>query len=101
MAREEHFDCLVIGAGISGLDAAYHIQKHARWGLCLSRGAQYSTPMLDTFHLLICLLQLGHLPNPREAKQPRWHVGLLQVSGNQVGQRHVHLRLLLEDLEVG
>ena len=33
MAREEHFDCLVIGAGISGLDAAYHIQKHARWGL--------------------------------------------------------------------
>ena len=33
MAREEHFDCLVIGAGISGLDAAYHIQKHARCGL--------------------------------------------------------------------
>merc|ERR1712223_184738 len=31
MARDEHFDCLVIGAGISGLDAAYHIQKHASW----------------------------------------------------------------------
>merc|ERR550517_1971273 len=31
MVGEEHFDCLVIGAGISGLDAAYHLQKHASW----------------------------------------------------------------------
>ena len=30
MVGEEHFDCLIIGAGISGLDAAYHLQKHAR-----------------------------------------------------------------------
>ena len=29
--EEEHFDCLLVGAGISGLDAAYHIQKHASW----------------------------------------------------------------------
>ena len=70
-------------------------------GVYLSRGAQYSTPILDTFHLLIYLLQLGQLPDPWEAKQPRRHLGLLQVSGHQVGQRHVHLRLLLEDLEVG
>ena len=29
--EEEHFDCLLVGAGISGLDAAYHIQKQASW----------------------------------------------------------------------
>ena len=29
--EEEHFDCLLVGAGISGLDAAYHIQKKASW----------------------------------------------------------------------
>ena len=26
-----HFDCLILGAGISGLDAAYHLQKHCPW----------------------------------------------------------------------
>ena len=26
MAEEIHFDCLILGAGISGLDAAYHIK---------------------------------------------------------------------------
>ena len=32
MASEElYFDCLIIGAGISGLDAAFHIQKHCKW----------------------------------------------------------------------
>ena len=31
MVEEIHFDCLIIGAGISGLDAAYHIQKHCKW----------------------------------------------------------------------
>jgi len=31
MEEEIHFDCLIIGAGISGLDAAYHIQKHCEW----------------------------------------------------------------------
>ena len=28
---EEHFDCLIIGAGISGLDAAYHVQTYCHW----------------------------------------------------------------------
>ena len=31
MEKENHFDVLIIGAGISGIDAAYHIQKHCDW----------------------------------------------------------------------
>ena len=27
----QHFDCLIIGAGIAGIDAAYHIQKYSPW----------------------------------------------------------------------
>ena len=26
MGEEKHTDCIIIGAGISGLDAAYHLQ---------------------------------------------------------------------------
>ena len=26
-----HFDCLIIGAGICGIDAAYHVQKYSPW----------------------------------------------------------------------
>ena len=36
MVEEEHFDCLVVGAGISGLDAAYHLQKHARYPIVIT-----------------------------------------------------------------
>ena len=31
MSEENHFDVIIIGAGISGIDAAYHIQKHCEW----------------------------------------------------------------------
>ena len=31
MAEEIYFDCLIMGAGISGLDMAYHIQKYCPW----------------------------------------------------------------------
>ena len=27
----QHFDCLIIGAGICGIDAAYHVQKYSPW----------------------------------------------------------------------
>ena len=26
-----HFDCLIIGAGICGIDAAYYLQKNCPW----------------------------------------------------------------------
>jgi len=28
---KNHFDCLIIGAGISGIDAAYHIKTYCKW----------------------------------------------------------------------
>ena len=37
----QHFDCLIIGAGICGIDAAYHVQKYSPWAnyAVLERGA--------------------------------------------------------------
>ena len=29
--KSSHFDCLIIGAGISGIDAAYYLQKKCPW----------------------------------------------------------------------
>ena len=26
-----HYDCLILGAGISGLDVGYHLQQHSPW----------------------------------------------------------------------
>ena len=31
MSKVKHFDCLILGAGISGLDVAYHLQKYSPW----------------------------------------------------------------------
>ena len=28
---DNHYDCLLLGAGISGIDVAYHLQKHSPW----------------------------------------------------------------------
>ena len=48
----------------------------------------------------IGILQVGELCCPGEAGQPRWHLGPQQVPRDPLRQRHVHLWLLLEDLEV-
>ena len=29
--EENHFNCIIMGAGISGLDAAYHMQTYCPW----------------------------------------------------------------------
>ena len=29
--EETHFNCLIIGAGISGIDAAYHLKTYCPW----------------------------------------------------------------------
>ena len=31
MAEDLHFDCIIIGAGISGIDAAYHLNEYSGW----------------------------------------------------------------------
>ena len=27
----QHFDCLIIGSGVCGIDTAYHVQKYSPW----------------------------------------------------------------------
>ena len=43
---------------------------------------------------------MGELCRTREARQPRGHLGPQPVPRDPLRQRHVHLRILLEDLEV-
>ena len=31
VGKETHFNCLIIGAGISGIDAAYHLKTYCPW----------------------------------------------------------------------
>lgn len=31
MGEDNHYDCLILGAGISGIDVAYHLQKYSPW----------------------------------------------------------------------
>jgi len=31
MSGADHYDCLIIGAGISGIDVAYHLQQFSPW----------------------------------------------------------------------
>jgi len=31
MGDEKHVDCLILGAGISGINTAYYLQKHCKW----------------------------------------------------------------------
>lgn len=31
MSEKNHYDCLILGAGISGIDAGYYLQQHSPW----------------------------------------------------------------------
>ena len=47
---EQHWDCLIIGAGISGLDAAYHLK------VCKIRMRETKEVIVVNFHLLVNIL---------------------------------------------
>ena len=62
----DHVDVLIVGAGLSGIGAAYHLQARL--------------PGQD-------------LRDPRGARRDRRHVGPLPLPGHPLGLRHVHARL--------
>ena len=31
MSEKNHYDCLILGAGISGIDAGYYLQQQSPW----------------------------------------------------------------------
>ena len=50
-SRTEHFDVLIVGAGLSGIGAAYHLQKDSREKLRNSRKPQRHGRNLGPFPL--------------------------------------------------
>ena len=65
----EHVDVLIVGAGISGIGAAYYLQKRA------------SGPSLR---------------DPRGARRQRRHLGPVPLPGDSLGLRPAHLRLRVQ-----
>ena len=68
----EHFDVLIVGAGISGVGGAYHLQQQ-----CPDR----------------------QLRGARGARELRRHLADAQVPGHPLRQRPVHLRLPLQAVD--
>ena len=68
---QNHFDVIIVGAGISGIDAAYHVQAYCR-------GKTYAI--------------LGR------ARAHRRYLGSIPLSWNPLGFRHVHPGLFVSAL---
>ena len=64
----EHVDVLIVGAGLSGIGAACHLQR---------------------------ALPRQELRDPRGARRDRRHLGPVPLPGHPLGLRHVHARLPL------
>ena len=67
----EHVDVLIVGAGLSGIGAGYHLQSEL--------------PGQD-------------VRDPRGARQHRRHLGPVPLPGHPLGLGHVHARLLVQAL---
>ena len=65
---QQHFDVLIVGAGLSGIGAGYHLQTQL--------------PGRD-------------VRDPRGARRHRRHLGPVPLSRHPLGLRHVHARLLV------
>ena len=70
--QQRHFDVLIVGAGISGISAAYHLQTR-----CPRKT----------------------LRDPRGARAHRRHLGPVPLSGHPLGLGHVHARVLVPPLD--
>ena len=71
-SEPEHFDVLIIGAGISGIGAAYRITEQ--------------NPQL-TLH------------DPGASRAHRRHLGPVPLSGHPLGQRHLHAELTVRAVD--
>ncbi len=70
----EHLDVVIVGAGISGISAAWHLQDR-------------------------CPYQ--ELCDSRAPRQSRRHLGPVQVPGHPLGLRHVHPRVPVQAVDGG
>ena len=70
----EHFDVLIVGAGLSGIGAGCHLQTE------MSR---------------------QELRHPGRPRRDRRHLGPVPLSGHPLRQRHVHARLFLQAVDRG
>ena len=68
----EHFDVVVVGAGLSGIGAGYHLQTD---------------------------VPRPHVRDPRRARRHRRHVGPVPLSRRALRQRHAHARLQLQAVD--